>query len=88
MPAICSMHVWSKTSAWMNWLPMLGIDRFRLTRQFKQVFGLSPHAYLVRLRLRTARALLASGREPALVAMDVGFADQSHRAAGSSAPTV
>jgi AraC-like DNA-binding protein len=55
-----------------------GIDRFRLTRQFKQSFGLSPHAYLVRLRLRTARTLLAQGLEPARVAIQVGFSDQSH----------
>ncbi len=55
-----------------------GTDRFRLTRQFKQVFGLSPHAYLVRLRLRAARALLAGGQAPAQVAMAVGFSDQSH----------
>lgn len=55
-----------------------GVDRFRLTRQFKRVFGQSPHAYLVRLRLRKARLLLASGLDPAEVASDVGFADQSH----------
>lgn len=55
-----------------------GIDRFRLTRQFKKSLGLSPHAYLVRLRLRTARTLLAQGLEPAQVAHQVGFSDQSH----------
>ncbi|HGE8493076.1 TPA: AraC family ligand binding domain-containing protein [Serratia marcescens] len=55
-----------------------GLDRFRLTRQFTRVFGQSPHAYLVRLRLRAARLLLAQGQEPAQVAMQVGFADQSH----------
>lgn len=55
-----------------------GIDRFRLTRQFKRAYGLSPHAYLVRLRLRAARMLLAAGREPSQVAADVGFSDQSH----------
>lgn len=55
-----------------------GIDRFRLTRQFKQAFGQSPHGYLVRLRLRKARSLLALGLAPAQVAMDVGFSDQSH----------
>src|SRR3546814_8298907 len=54
-----------------------GIDRFRLTRQFNKSFGLSPHAYLVRLRLRTARTLLAQGLEPAQVAIQVGFSDQS-----------
>lgn len=55
-----------------------GIDRFRLSRQFKKMFGQSPHAYLVRLRLRTARTLLAMGNEPANVASLVGFSDQSH----------
>ncbi|KAB0662490.1 AraC family transcriptional regulator [Burkholderia diffusa] len=55
-----------------------GIDRFRLTRLFQRAFGTSPHAYLVRLRLRAARRLLAIGRTPAQVAADVGFADQSH----------
>lgn len=55
-----------------------GIDRFRLTRQFKKAFGQSPHAYLVRLRLRVARALLTRGMAPADVAAEVGFSDQSH----------
>ncbi|MFT4064530.1 helix-turn-helix domain-containing protein [Paraburkholderia sp.] len=55
-----------------------GIDRFQLTRLFQRAFGTSPHAYLVRLRLRAARRLLATGRTPAQVAAEVGFADQSH----------
>ncbi|KAB0644358.1 helix-turn-helix domain-containing protein [Burkholderia latens] len=55
-----------------------GIDRFRLTRMFQRAYGTSPHAYLVRLRLRAARRLLAAGRTPAQAAADVGFADQSH----------
>lgn len=54
------------------------MNRFKLTRQFKQAFGQSPHAYLVRLRLRTARQLLAQGLTPVQVAAQVGFADQSH----------
>lgn len=57
---------------------LAGIDRFRLTRLFQRAFGTSPHAYLVRLRLRAARRLLAIGRTPAQVAAEVGFADQSH----------
>lgn len=55
-----------------------GIDRFRLTRQFGRHFGLSPHAYLVRLRLRKAKRLLAEGIRPAEVAARTGFSDQSH----------
>ncbi|MEG5262788.1 AraC family transcriptional regulator [Pseudomonas sp. JDS28PS106] len=55
-----------------------GVDRFRLSRAFKSAFGLPPHAYLVQLRLAHARRLLAQGGWPAQVAIDVGFADQSH----------
>jgi AraC-like DNA-binding protein len=55
-----------------------GVDRFRLTRAFKAAYGLAPHAYLVQLRLATARRMLARGEQPATVAMELGFADQSH----------
>nr|WP_207455985.1 AraC family transcriptional regulator [Azospirillum sp. SYSU D00513] len=55
-----------------------GTDRFRLNRLFRRGFGLSPHAYLVQLRLKEARRRLAAGEAPAAVAAEVGFADQSH----------
>lgn len=55
-----------------------GVDRFRLTRAFKAAYGIAPHAYLVQLRLATARRMLARGEQPAAVAMALGFADQSH----------
>jgi AraC-like DNA-binding protein len=55
-----------------------GVDRFRLTRAFKAAYGMAPHAYLVQLRLATARRMLARGEQPATVAMELGFADQSH----------
>jgi len=55
-----------------------GVDRFRLTRAFKTAYGLAPHAYLVQLRLSKARRMLAGGAQPAAVAMELGFADQSH----------
>ncbi|RON51701.1 AraC family transcriptional regulator [Pseudomonas frederiksbergensis] len=55
-----------------------GVDRFRLARAFKAAYGLAPHAYLVQLRLSKARRMLASGVQPAAVAMELGFADQSH----------
>ena len=43
--------------------------------------GMSPHQYLVNVRVNSARALLTSGagrRSLADVAAAVGFADQSH----------
>lgn len=55
-----------------------GTDRFTLTRCFKREFHLSPHAWLIQLRLAKARAMLAQGEQPASVAAALGFADQSH----------
>ncbi len=53
-------------------------DRFQLTRAFRAVYGTSPHAYLVQIRLLSGRHLLARGEAPADVAAACGFADQSH----------
>jgi AraC-like DNA-binding protein len=53
-------------------------NRFQLARAFRAVFGTSPHAYLVQLRLLHARRQLSAGETPATVAARCGFADQSH----------
>lgn len=55
-----------------------GVDRFRLTRAFKEAFGVAPHAYLIQLRLTHAYRMLAAGEAPADVAHRLCFADQSH----------
>lgn len=55
-----------------------GVDRFRLSRAFRQAYGIAPYAYLIQLRLVQARRLLANGETPAQVASACGFADQSH----------
>lgn len=54
------------------------LSRFELVRRFRQVTGLSPHAYQVNLRIARARTLLAGGVPPAEVAADCGFSDQPH----------
>jgi AraC-like DNA-binding protein len=56
-----------------------GLGRFHFLRQFKQTVGMTPHAWLVRLRLEHACSLLArSSQTIAEVAQRVGFYDQSH----------
>jgi AraC-like DNA-binding protein len=54
------------------------LSRFELIRRFRAETGLTPHAYQVNLRVTRARALLAAGVTPAVVAADCGFADQPH----------
>jgi methylphosphotriester-DNA--protein-cysteine methyltransferase len=52
-----------------------------LARLFKQSLGVSPHQYLIQVRVNSARWLLSAGsgeRSLAEVATAVGFADQSH----------
>jgi AraC-like DNA-binding protein/quercetin dioxygenase-like cupin family protein len=55
-----------------------GRDRWRLSRDFRAVFGTSPYRYLLLRRLDSARALLVSGHTIADAALACGFADQSH----------
>ncbi len=55
-----------------------GLDRYALARHFRQVHGTSPHRYLIMRRLDRARALISKGQPLVQVAIDVGFADQSH----------
>jgi AraC-like DNA-binding protein len=55
-----------------------GISRFQLVRGFRRALGITPHAYLVQLRVRRARQHLMRGAAPAEAALLAGFADQSH----------
>lgn len=55
-----------------------GLSRSYLIRAFEQRFGLTPHGYLLDLRIQQARAQLRQGRAIAEVAVEAGFADQSH----------
>jgi AraC-like DNA-binding protein len=58
---------------------LCALGRFQFIKQFKQSIGMTPHAWLLRLRLERACALLSQGsRAIAMVAQEVGFYDQSH----------
>jgi AraC-like DNA-binding protein len=55
-----------------------GLSPFHLSRVFRELTGLPPHAYQVQLRVHHARRLIESGRPLAESARVAGFADQSH----------
>jgi AraC-like DNA-binding protein len=56
-----------------------GLGRFQFLKQFRQTIGMTPHAWLLRLRLERACALLSGSAQPiAMIAQEVGFYDQSH----------
>jgi AraC-like DNA-binding protein len=54
------------------------LSPFYFHRLFLRTRGISPHDYLVQLRIRKARELLSEGMNIADVALTTGFADQSH----------
>lgn len=55
-----------------------GWSEFQLIRRFKQAYGLTPHAYLIDLRLNMAKKLVKQGLALSEVALQLGFHDQSH----------
>nr|WP_315463600.1 AraC family transcriptional regulator [uncultured Rhodoferax sp.] len=57
---------------------LAGLSRYQLVRQFSQVHGLPPFAWLQQHRLRHAQALIAQGAALSDAALNSGFSDQSH----------
>jgi AraC-like DNA-binding protein len=56
-----------------------GHNELRFLRDFTRVMGLTPHAYLVEVRLQAARRMIEHTDLPlASIALDSGFAHQSH----------
>ena len=55
-----------------------GLTRYDLCRQFRILFGTSPHRYLLMRRLEFARDRIHRERPLVEVACDAGFADQAH----------
>ncbi len=55
-----------------------GLSPYHFLRTFRAQIGMTPHAYLVQLRIERGRTLLGSGVPIAEAAIEAGFADQSH----------
>jgi AraC-like DNA-binding protein len=55
-----------------------GLSRYDVARQFRVLYGTSPHRYALLRRLDVARDKLRRGRPLAEIAADTGFADQAH----------
>jgi len=56
----------------------VNLSPFYLSRVFRKMVGLPPHAYLTQLRIQKAKMLLRLGLPIAQVALNTGFVDQSH----------
>lgn len=54
------------------------LSKFYLLRQFSNSVGMTPHEYQTSLRITMAKICLRQGETLARVAVEAGFADQSH----------
>lgn len=57
---------------------LCGCSACHLIRLFRRETGMTPHAYLMEVRLCHARSLLAGSNPISEIAFDAGFTDQSH----------
>ena len=55
-----------------------GCTSYHIIRLFNETMGMSPHAYLIQLRLERARELIDEGQSITDAALNAGFSDQSH----------
>lgn len=56
----------------------VNLSPFHFARVFRRATGMPPHTWLMQQRIARARTLLQGGCLPLEVAMQLGFADQSH----------
>jgi AraC-like DNA-binding protein len=57
---------------------LTGLSKAYLIRSFRRVVGMPPYEWLLQLRIEEARNRLQKGSSISELAMDLGFADQSH----------
>ena len=58
---------------------LVSLSANHFSRAFKETFGLTPHAHIVRLRVELAQRLMLSTQDPlSRIAVACGLADQSH----------
>jgi AraC-like DNA-binding protein len=54
------------------------ISKYHFIRMFRNQFGLTPHKYILNLKVNKARTFLETGTPPSEVAQEFGFFDVSH----------
>lgn len=54
------------------------LSKYHFSRLFKTEIGLTPYEYLIQLKIKYSKELILKGNSPIEVALELGFADQSH----------
>jgi AraC-like DNA-binding protein len=69
---------WQRTVSLSELEAVSGRDRWRLSRDFRALFGTSPYRYLTLRRLDQVRRVMTQGHSLTDAAAIAGFSDQSH----------
>ena len=56
----------------------VGISSYHFLRTFKRIARITPHQFLLNEKISLAKKLLGAGKSISEVAVEIGFADQSH----------
>lgn len=74
----CDRHL-AETVAVSDLAALVGLSAKHFARAFAESTGQPPHRWLIARRIAAARCLLADTNRPlSAIALDCGFADQSH----------
>jgi len=55
-----------------------GLSKYHYLRKFKEEFNMTPHAYLLQIRIQNAKNMLLEDESLSEIALSCGFSDQSH----------
>ena len=69
---------WQRSVSLAELEKLTGCSKFKLIRSFNNVYGLTPHQYLLIIKIRNAKTLLTKGLSLIETALSCGFYDQSH----------
>jgi len=61
-----------------NLAQISGLSKYHFLRKFKEEFNMTPHAYLLQIRIQNAKNMLLNQDSLTDIALSCGFSDQSH----------
>jgi len=61
-----------------NLAQISGLSKYHFLRKFKEEFNMTPHAYLLQIRIQNAKNMLLQHKSLIDIALSCGFSDQSH----------
>jgi len=61
-----------------NLAKISGLSKYHFLRKFKEEFNMTPHSYLLQIRIQNAKNMLLHHDSITQIALNCGFSDQSH----------